>query len=220
MSNSRSQYMSHDYQQPPQGLPYSQACENNKAPILQVLSREFADARRVLEIGSGTGQHAVYFAKQLPHLIWQTSDVTANHPTINQWLSAYPSDNLRRPIELDLRRPIEPAGSFDAVFTANTLHIIAWPLVERLFALVAEILPIGGKFGIYGPFNYQGQFTSDSNRQFDALLKGRDPNSGIRDISAIERLAQVHGLSLQEDYAMPANNRLLLFASTAAKPTL
>lgn len=209
--------MSIDYQALTEKLPYSQACENNKQPILQILKREFETTEKVLEIGSGTGQHAVFFAEQLPQLIWQTSDVIDNHPVINQWIRAHPADNLRPPIELDLRNAVSLVEDYDAVFTANTLHIISWQLAQKLITLIGQILPPKGKFCVYGPFNYDGQFTSESNRQFDAMLKSTDPESGIRDIECLVDLARAEGLSLKDDHAMPANNRLLVFTKPSEK---
>ena len=192
-------------------LPFSQACENNQAPILAVLQQAFAGRRQVLEIGSGTGQHAVYFAPRLPQLIWQTSDLAENHAGIRAWQAAHPAPNLRAPLLLDLAGSDWPEGAFDAVFSANTRHIVAWPLVERLFALVGSHLPPAGVLALYGPFNYGGQFTSDSNRAFDAWLRQRDAASGIRHFEDIRQLAAQHGLALEHDHAMPANNRLLVF---------
>ena len=195
-------------------LPFSQACENNRAPILEVLRSAFVGRRHVLEVGSGTGQHSVYFAPQLPHLVWQTSELPLHHGGIRAWHTAHPTPNLRAPVHLDLRSSAWPCtadGTFDACFTANTLHIVAWPLVERLFALVGGHLPAGGVLAVYGPFNYGGQFTSDSNRAFDAWLRQRDAASGIRDFEAVTQLATRHGLQLQHDHAMPANNRLLVW---------
>ncbi len=196
-------------------LPFSQACENNQAPILAVLAQAFADRRRVLEIGSGTGQHGVYFAPRLPHLIWQTSDLAANHAGIRAWQARHPAPNLLPPLLLDLRTSDWPEGPFDAVFTSNTAHIVAWPLVQRLMALVGAHLPVGGVLAMYGPFNYGGAFTSDSNRAFDAWLRARDPDSGIRDVEAVRTLATQHGLGLEGDHALPANNRLLVFRRVA-----
>jgi SAM-dependent methyltransferase len=181
----------------------SEACERNRAPILAVLKRVFADRRRVLEIGSGTGQHAAYFAPELPHLAWQASDVAAHLPGIREWVSEPP------PIELDVDKPF-PAVAADAAFSANTCHIMSWPQVERMFAGVGALLPAGGVFALYGPFNYGGRPTSESNARFDAMLRGRDPMSGIRDAEAIVALARRDGLALAEDNAMPANNRLLV----------
>ncbi|KAB0587579.1 DUF938 domain-containing protein [Comamonas kerstersii] len=194
--------------------PFAQSCENNQAPILEVLQHAFADRQHVLEIGSGTGQHSVYFAPRLPHLVWQTSELPVLHAVIAAWHADFPAPNLRLPVALDLACsdwPQTNAGAFDAAFTSNTLHIVAWPLVERLFALLGQNLPAGGVFAAYGPFNYSGTFTSESNRAFDAWLKGRDAASGIRDFEAVVALAAQHGLQLQADHAMPANNRTLVF---------
>ena len=202
----------------PDHLPFSQACENNQAPILAVLRQAFADRRQVLEVGSGTGQHGVYFAPRLPHLVWQTSDLAENHAGIRAWHAAYPAPNLRAPLLLDLARSDWPDASFDAVFSANTTHIVAWPLVRRLFTLAGARLPAGGALALYGPFNYGGSFTSESNRSFDAWLRQRDPRSGIRHFEDIAALAAEHGLALQGDHAMPANNRLLVFRRGAYSP--
>ncbi|MDO3385357.1 DUF938 domain-containing protein [Gilvimarinus sp. SDUM040013] len=191
-------------------LPFSQACENNKDPILAVLKSAFADRTHVLEVGSGTGQHAVYFTEHLPHLIWQTSDLPANHEGINSWIDAKPSDNLKRPIDFDLNQPIWPEG-IDAAYSANTAHIVSWPLVQNLFSQVGENLPVGGVFALYGPFNYQGKFTSESNAAFDQMLRERDPNSGIRHFEEVVALAETCELMLNKDNPMPANNRLLVF---------
>jgi len=192
-------------------LPFSQACENNQAPILAVLQQAFAECRHVLEIGSGTGQHGVYFAPRLLQLVWQTSDLAANHAGIRAWQAAQPAPNLRPPLLLNLAASDWPEGAFDAVFSANTTHIVAWPLVQRLFALAGHHLPAGGVLALYGPFNYGGIYTSDSNRAFDAWLRQRDPASGIRHFEDIVALAASQGLALTQDNAMPANNRLLVF---------
>ena len=194
--------------------PFAQSCENNQAPIFEVLQTAFADRQHVLEIGSGTGQHSVYFAPRLPHLIWQTSELPALHAGIAAWHADFPSPNLRLPLAIDLAQsdwPQTKAGAFDAAFTSNTLHIVGWPLVERLFALLGHNLPVGGVFAVYGPFNYGGTFTSESNRAFDAWLKARDAASGIRDLEVVVALAAQHGLQLQADHTMPANNRTLVF---------
>ncbi|WP_027014859.1 DUF938 domain-containing protein [Comamonas composti] len=201
--------------QPPRpALPFSQACENNRAPILEVLQTAFAGLRHVLEIGSGTGQHSVYFAPRLPHLIWQTSDLTENHAGIAAWHASRPAPNLRLPLRLDLQAdgwPQTREGAFDAAFSSNTAHIVAWSLVQRMFALLGAHLPAGGKFALYGPFNYGGNYTSDSNRAFDLWLRERDARSGLRDFETVQSLARNHGLALEADHAMPANNRLLVF---------
>jgi len=192
--------------------PFSQACENNKTHILPILQQAFCHSDSVLEIGSGTGQHAVYFAKQLPHLLWQTSDLTVNHAGINQWLAEQPLSNLLPPITLDLSEPW-PIKTVSAIYTANTLHIVSWERVIDFFNAVQKHLDAKGKVGIYGPFNYKGQFTSDSNASFDVHLKQRDPQSGIRDIESILALAHKAGLTMINDHPMPANNRLLEFAN-------
>ena len=206
-------------------LPFSQACENNKDPILSVLQQELQNYHHVFEVGSGTGQHSVYFAPRLPHLQWQPSDVVDNHEVIQGWHEQYPASNLHPPLAFDLikdkiPKPLNSMDSqtgnlpYDAVFTANTLHIIAWPLVERLFELVGEALPINGKFVIYGPFNENGQYSSDSNRQFDKQLRERDLNSGIRNKEDIIALAKRHHLMVDNQYKMPANNEILVFKKT------
>ncbi|WP_407715548.1 DUF938 domain-containing protein [Comamonas testosteroni] len=196
-------------------LPFSQACENNQAAIFEVLQSALQHCRHVLEIGSGTGQHSVYFAPRLPQLLWQTSDLADSHAGIRAWHAAQDAPNLRAPLEFDLATDAWPvtadSSGFDAVFTSNTCHIVAWPLVQRMFELVGSHLPVGGVFAVYGPFNYSGRFTSDSNRAFDAWLRQRDVRSGLRDFEAIVALAAEHGMELQLDKAMPANNRTLVF---------
>lgn len=190
---------------------FSAACERNRHPILAVLREVLADRRQVLEIGSGTGQHAVFFAAQLPHLIWQTSDLPDNHPSIIGWQQEAQLPNVRPPLALDAAAADWPQGPFDAVFSANTCHIMAWREVEAMFAGIGRVLQPGGVLCIYGPFNYNGNFTSASNAQFDASLRVHAPHRGIRDFDAVDRLAVAHGLALQADYAMPANNRLLVW---------
>jgi SAM-dependent methyltransferase len=189
---------------------HSEACERNRDPILEILKRVFADRRRVLEIGSGTGQHAAYFAPALPQLEWQPSDVAANLPGIREWIAEPP------PIELDMDHRF-PKIDADAVFSANTSHIMSWPQVENMFAGVGGLLPAGGVFALYGPFNYGGGHTSASNARFDAMLRHRDPASGLRDAETIVALANRHGMTLEEDNAMPANNRLLVFRRNARR---
>ncbi len=201
---------------PSTALPFSQACENNKQPILDVLQQELREYTHVLEVGSGTGQHSVYFVPRLAHLTWQTSDVLAHHATINAWHTAHPAPNLYAPLAFDLKYDSLPSSvssnqSYDAVFTANTLHIISWSLVEKLFELVGNALPLNGKFIIYGPFNENGHYTSLGNQQFDISLQQRDPESGIRHLEDIVALAKTHHLRLSDKYAMPANNQLLVF---------
>jgi len=188
--------------------PFSEACENNKGPILEVLREAFSDRSAVLEIGSGTGQHAVHFAAALPHLRWQTSDLAEHHAGIRLWLQEAALPNLQPPLALDVTQPQWPSG-FDAVFTANTAHIMPWPAVVAMFDRLGTLLPPGGRLCQYGPFNYGGKYTSESNARFDLWLKQMDPARGIRDFEAIEALASQAGLMLEADHALPANNRLL-----------
>ena len=190
--------------------PYAEACQRNRDPILEVLRRHFADRRHVLEIGSGTGQHAVHFAAALPGLIWQTSDLASNLPGIGQWIEEAGLANLPPPLALDVFGPW-PDAQFDAVFTANTLHIMSWEAVCALFAALAAALSADGVLAVYGPFNYGGAFTSPSNAAFDAWLKRRCADSGIRDFAAVDALARSIGLRLAEDRPMPANNRTLIW---------
>lgn len=198
------------------GKPFSQACENNKRPILEVLSNAFADRRRVLEIGSGTGQHAAFFAEHLPHLQWQPSDVKEHLVGIELWRGDAGLGNLRAAVEFDVNTQAWPCAAiapvFDAVFSANTLHIMSWPEVETTFKLLGENLGAGGKLCIYGPFNYGGQYTSESNARFDQWLHARDPQSGIREFEKVDSLAIAGGFGLVDDFALPANNRLLYWA--------
>lgn len=189
--------------------PYSESCEQNRDAILQVIQPLFKDRKNVLEIGSGTGQHAVYFAQKMPHLIWHTSDKAENHQGILAWIEEAALDNIRAPISLDVSRDKWPNAEIDAVFSANTAHIMSWPEVEALIAGVGAQLANNGLFVLYGPFNYDGNFTSDSNARFDQWLKERDPQSGVRDFEALEKLAQKSGMALENDFEMPANNRIL-----------
>lgn len=192
--------------------PFSQACENNKRPILEVLRRHLGGVRRLVEIGSGTGQHAAYFAAQLPHLVWQPSDVAENLAGIRLWVEDAALDNLPPPVELDVTVQPWPVAAAEAIFSANTMHIMSWPAVTAFLTTAAAILKEdGGLLCLYGPFNYNGTYTSDSNRRFDAWLRQRDRDSGIRDFEAIDALAAAGGLRLIEDNAMPANNRLLVW---------
>jgi len=198
-------------------IAFSQACENNKKPILSVLKSAFANTNKVLEVGSGTGQHAVFFAEHLPQLSWQPSDLLINHYSINYRKEQCALENLLVPVTLDLNQPWQVVENLslrediDGIFTANTLHIVSKTLVEKFFIGVGEILVKGGVLCIYGPFNYQGKYTSQSNANFDLWLKQRDEESAIRDFERIVCLAGSVGLILLADNAMPANNRLLVF---------
>ncbi len=191
--------------------PWSEACERNREPILGVLRSAFAAATQVLEIGAGTGQHAAYFAAALPHLAWQPTDRAEHLPGIAAWRDAADLANLRAPLELNVDAESWPVVAVEAVFSANTLHIMGWSSVCHFFRGVGRVLQPGGVLAVYGPFNYGGQYTAPSNARFDEWLKARDPASGIRDFEAICELAQAQGLLLSDDHAMPANNRALVW---------
>ncbi len=188
---------------------FSQSCENNKGPILDVLLPLFGARRACLEIGSGTGQHAAFFAARLPHLVWQTSDVAGNHASIDAWIDGV--DNARPPMVLDVDGDDWPARSYDAAFSANTAHIMPWPTVVHMFHGVSRILEPDAVFALYGPFNYQGEYTSQGNQRLDRTLRASDPSMGIRDYEAVAELARSAGMTLLADHAMPANNRMLLW---------
>jgi len=191
--------------------PFAESCEQNKVPILAVLQEIFADREGVLEIASGTGQHAVYFGRSMPHLTWHTSELARNHAGIQAWLDEARLPNVLPPLAIDVNDAQWPIEEADAIFNANTVHIVAWHEVERMFAGIGRVLATGGILCLYGPFNYGGVFTSESNARFDAWLKARDPNSGVRDFEAVNQLAKLQGLVLMKDVPMPANNRTLVW---------
>jgi hypothetical protein len=197
--------------------PFSEACEENKHPILQVLQRELTGIETLLEIGSGTGQHAVFFGEHLPHILWQTSDVPANHPGILAWLEDANLTNVLQPLELDVAHNKWPQQTFDAVFSANTAHIMSKALVRSMFEGVGTVLESGGKFCLYGPINYHGEYTSESNARFDQWLKQRDPESGIKDIDWLTALAGEQNMLLIKDYEMPVNNRTLVWQKSESE---
>jgi len=195
-------------------LAFSEACERNKNPILGFLRSAFAKCSSVLEIGAGTGQHAVHFARQLPHLVWQPTDRPEHLAELAARIAAEGPPNLRRPLELDVSREPWPDIEADAVFSANTLHIMSWPEVEAVYRGVGRLLGPGGLLAVYGPFRYAGAFTTESNAAFDRSLRQRDPSSGIRDFEAVDALASGAGLRVVADHAMPANNQLLIWRRT------
>jgi len=191
--------------------PFAESSEQNKFPILDVLQRWFSTTGRVLEIGSGTGQHAVFFSQSLPYLLWQASDRQENISGITQWVLEAGLPNLAMPLVLDVDAGNWPLEKFDYVFTANTAHIMSWRQVTAMFEGVGRTLRSAGVFCLYGPFNYAGAYTSESNCRFDAWLKQRDPMSGIRDFEALDQLAREQGLALLADQEMPMNNRTLVW---------
>lgn len=192
-------------------LVFSEACERNKDPILSSLREHFAAIGHVLEIGSGTGQHAVYFGEHLPYLVWQASDLPENLAGISQRLNQVSPANVLTPIALNVEDDPWPVDSTEAIFSANSLHIMSWEQVEHFFRGVGTVLNPGGPLCIYGPFRYGNLYTSDSNAAFDRHLKARDPLSGIRDFEAVDRLATAQGLQLVADHVMPANNQMLVW---------
>lgn len=194
--------------------PHAPACERNRDPILAVLHKQFAACSRVLEIGSGTGQHAVYFGAELPHVVWQTSDIGENHAGIHQWLADEGSQNVRAPLELDVSGPW-PNAAFDAVFSANTLHIMSWDEVRALFHALPDVMTPHARLVIYGPFHYGGEPTSDSNARFDASLRSQPGDMGIRDAEDVTGLTADAGLEWLADIEMPANNRCLVWQRAA-----
>jgi SAM-dependent methyltransferase len=197
-------------------LPWSDASERNKEPILEVLRTVLAGARRVLEIGSGTGQHAVHFAAQLRQLDWQPTEIPASLAPLARRIALEGSANLQGPFALDVMDEPAALGRWDAVFTANTLHIIPAEAVVRLFELAARALPgMGATLIAYGPFRYRGDFTTASNARFDAQLRARNSKSGIRDQEFVDGLARAHGFGLSADHSMPANNQLLVWRRVA-----
>lgn len=213
---------------PSPAKPFAPACERNQGPILDVLRTQFAGRRHVLEIGCGTGQHAVHFAAAMPWLRWQCADAEAYLPGIRQWLDDARLPNTPAPLPLQAVAahdgvpggllpspplPTQPEGppGYDAVFSANTLHIMGWAEVQALFAGLPQVLAADAVVAIYGPFNRDGAYTSDSNRDFDAWLKARDPRSGVRDLEAVQALAAAAGLRPLADIEMPAHNRTLVW---------
>jgi hypothetical protein len=195
--------------------PFSQSCENNKEPILQIIKTVFNQPATVWEIGSGTGQHACHFAENLPHLSWQPTDRPENLAGIHLWRDEAQLANLLPPLSLDVTDTLWPCERIDAVFTANTLHIMSSDEVKLLFERLAVYLSAEATMCIYGPFNYAGAYTSESNARFDLWLKERNALSGIKDFEEIMSLAANSGLELQVDNAMPANNRLLVLRKSA-----
>ena len=193
-------------------LPFAKSCEQNKKPILAVLKEQLSEPTTVLEIGSGTGQHAVYFAQTMPHLRWQPSDRPENLPAIQAWIEHQGGENVLSPIALDVGLEQWPSESYDVIFSANAVHIMSWRHVISMFRGLASVAADDAKIILYGPFNYDNQYTSASNRTFDAYLKRQDMLSGIRNFEDLDVLAAEAGFSLLRDYPMPANNRVLVWS--------
>ena len=190
------------------------SCERNKDVILAVLKEVLPDTGTVLEVGSGTGQHAAYFAFHLPQLVWQPTDLSPNFPSIRAWREETGLPNLREPLELDLLAPAWPATPAQAIVCINTIHIVSWKAVQNLFAGAGSVLAPGGVLYVYGAYRYASRPLEPSNEDFDRWLKARDPVSGIRDFETVNALAERNGLTLVEDRAMPANNRSIWWTKT------
>jgi len=195
-------------------LPFSQACENNKQPILKVLKEYISDQESLLEIAGGTGQHGEFFAKSFPNLLWQTSDLPGAVADLNLRISEANLQNLPPALTLDVNDSNWNMKKYELLFTANSLHIMPEKSVENFFSRIPDALQKNGLVFIYGPFNYGGKFTTRSNAEFDEWLKEKDDRSGIRDFEVISELAVCVGLSLVADEQMPSNNQLLVFSGS------
>jgi len=191
--------------------PFSQAAENNKKPILEVIGQYFENSELILEIGSGTGQHAMYFAEKLQQLYWQTSDQAQYLKGINRHINEYRKFNLGRPLTIDVTQSKWELDHCDGVYSANTSHIMSWSMVEKMFSGVSHVLDKDGYFCLYGPFNFHNHFTSDSNESFDKMLRDRDPDSGIRNFEDLQALAESQGLNFIKRHDLPANNKILVW---------
>lgn len=192
--------------------PIAEACLRNQQPIADTLAKVFVNPANILELGSGTGQHAVAVAERLPHLTWQPTDLPDCLPGINAWREDAGLTNILQPVALDVTQsPWPVSGPFDGVFTANTVHFVGWKIVSAMFAGVSSHLKVDGIFCIYGPFNLDGEYTSEGNMRLDQWLKGRDPDSGIKDLSSVRERAAEVGLIFEDKFTMPANNMMLRF---------
>jgi len=196
---------------PEYDLPFSAAAERNKDAILEKLQHILDGTEFILEVGSGTGQHAIHFANKLPDLTWQPTDLKERLTVTDAVLASANLNNIKKALSLDVRQYEWPNIAADVIYTSNTLHIMSWEVAQKLIIGAAQILPEEGLLIIYGPFNYEGEFTSESNKMFDGSLKKSNPEQGIRDFEGVEKIANMHNLDLQDDFTMPANNRLLVF---------
>lgn len=191
--------------------PFAEYAARNAAPILEILQREFRNSTRVLEIGSGTGQHAVTFAAALDYLQWQTSDLDENHAGIRAWIDNAKSDNVVAPLSMDVREASVKANAYDAAFSSNTAHIMGIDAVEKMFSLIGRALRDRGVFCLYGPFQRDGAFNTQSNADFDRSLRERDPVMGIRPIETLDEFAAAAGLRRVRWYAVPSNNNVAVW---------
>ncbi len=191
--------------------PYAPSCDKNSQPILGVLKSLVTNHKSLLEIGSGTGQHAIFMAPYLPNLTWTLSDVADRIPGISLWLRDYPRSNLRGPLEYEVGKTSFPEGEYDVVFTSNTLHIMSWEKCLLFFRDLGQNLKSDSLFIVYGAFNYGGKFTSESNQKFEAWLKNLNQESGIRNFEDVCDNLKAYGFDFFDDIEMPANNRILVF---------
>ncbi len=191
--------------------PFAAAAERNASPILGVIEHELKDATSILEIGTGTAQQTVTFARHLPLSIWQSSDLDEYHDGIRERIVASGLDNVRSPLSLDVRDAVPEPGRYDAVYSSNTAHIMSESAVEKMFAYVGRTLGDAGLFVLYGPFRLHGRFTTDSNAAFDASLRRQSPEMGIRDLETLDELATSAGMRRKRRFAMPSNNFLVIW---------
>jgi len=196
--------------------PFAPAAERNKQAVLDALLMELSANDVVLEFGSGTGQHLCHFAARLPEVSWQPTDLADKLPGIQQWIEESGCSNIMPPLEFDIATAQTPALHVSVCYSANTLHIVSWPLVEQLFMHSKNLLESGGKLCVYGPYSFDGEHVSDGNRQFDQQLRSADPYSGIRDRNDLDQLAREYGFSPARIISMPANNHLLIWDCPAA----
>lgn len=190
--------------------PYAISCDRNSEPILESFKKILENRTSLIEIGAGTGQHAIFMAPSFPNLVWTLADRVENHEGISLWLNDFPRSNIRGPIEYEIGKDSFPKGEFDTFFAANVLHIISWEMCLQLFDDLSK-LPQGTLILFYGAFNYNGEFTSESNERFEKWLKDRDSKSGIRNFEDVCSELEKRDIELQEDIEMPANNRMLVF---------
>ncbi len=188
--------------------PFAPAAKENRNVILDVLKQEFKNKNSVLEIGSGTGQHAAYFSQHLPYLSWQASDKKEMLTGISMWINDTKASNALPPIALDVNLSW-PQQQYDAAYAANIAHIMHWNEIEALFSGLNQTLTDKAVFCLYGPFNINGNYTSESNRNFDQWLRNRDPKSCIRDKDDLDQLAVDNDFQISTQWEMPANNKIL-----------
>ena len=191
---------------------HAESTIRNRTPILEILKKEIEGSKKLLEIGSGTGQHAVYFSKKLPQILWQTSDRSMNHESIIYWIKRYNLKNLLPPLDIEIGLNEKNINDiFDCVFSSNTSHIMSLENVKKLFALVGKILNKNGKFFLYGPFKINLEFTTKSNEDFHEKLKAENKLMGLRDIEELDNFATENNMQNHALYEMPANNYLSIW---------